>query len=291
MRKYVRSELIGALGNQLFNWAVGYSIAKNNKWDHFIDKSKVTKFGFFLEELGIQCQELPPSNMGLIYGEWLNKKASRKEMQIIKELILEFEIKGKVYKEKKFHFDEEVLNVNRNTTLRGYFQSWKYFESNIEHIKTILSNGKKLNTNYLKYLELIDSANWVAIHVRRGDYLESWRNHGITTEKYYKKAINIIDSIHLTDKKIVFSDNVNLAKEVVPNAHIYISPIDIPNPAVNMMLMSSASAFVGANSTYSWWSAFQLENEAPVIFPRPWFSNRNVNTDDLLLPNWLTVGL
>jgi hypothetical protein len=291
MKKYVTSELIGALGNQLFNWAVGYSIAKNNNWNHFIDKSKVSKFGFFLEELGIQCQELSRSNEGIISHEWLNKKTARKEMQIIKKLILDFEIKGKVYSEKKFHFDKAVLLVNPNTTLRGYFQSWKYFESNIEHIKTILSNGKKLNTSYLKYLQSIDSANWVAIHVRRGDYLESWRNHGITTEKYYKKAINIIDSIHLTDKKIVFSDDVNLAKEVVPNANIYISPIDIPNPAVNMMLMSSASAFIGANSTYSWWSAFQLENEAPVIFPRPWFDDRNVNTDDLLLPNWLTVGL
>ena len=291
MQKYVKSELIGALGNQLFNWAVGYSIAKNNKWNHFIDKSKVGKFGFFLEELGIQCQELPRSNKGLISLEWLDKKASRKEMQIIKKLILDFEIKGKVYNEKKFHFDEEVLNVNPNTTLRGYFQSWKYFESNIDHVKTILSNGKKLNTKYLEYLKSIESSNWVAIHVRRGDYLESWRNHGITTEKYYKKAISVIDSIHFTNKKIVFSDDVNLAKEVVPNANIYISSIDIPNPAVNMMLMSSASAFIGANSTYSWWSAFQLEDEAPVIFPRPWFDDRNVNTDDLLLPNWLTVGL
>ena len=50
----ITSELIGQLGNQLFNWATGYSIARQNNWHHFVDDSKIQEWGCYLDQFGIE---------------------------------------------------------------------------------------------------------------------------------------------------------------------------------------------------------------------------------------------
>jgi len=288
--EYVTSELIGALGNQLFNWAAGYSIAKENGWIHKIDDSQIQKFGCYLNEFEIYANQdqkkaylidnLRKSNFNVV------RKIGNRSQQYLQK-----HGKAKIFEEKYFHFDPSVFKIRPNKVLRGYFQSWKYFEPHLVDVKKKLLSSHKLDSTSEQILQSIGSQNWLGIHVRRGDYIEFANQHGLTSKKYYDRAIKVIRSQQQPGCIVVFSDDLHLSKEVVPGADFYLSPADISNPAQNMMLMSKAKSFIGSNSTYSWWAAFQLDNDSTVVFPRPWFANRINITDDLLMPNWLTIGI
>ena len=287
---FIRSELIGALGNQLFSWAAGYSLAKKNGWDHQVDESRVSKFGCFLGEFGIETQEYidPKSHMD---------KMSRSKSRVIRKI--DFESQkflqkagfGNIYKERFFHFDPNFLKMRPNMTIRGYFQSWKYFEAHLSDIKSFLKEKQIMLNSTSRVFDELKSESWLGVHVRRGDYVKMAHQHGLTSKHYYDLAIKTVRSQNNFDCIVVFSEDIDLAREVVPSGDIYLSPTEISCPAQNLMLMSKAKSFIGSNSTYSWWAAFLMEDNASIIFPRPWFAERKNITDDLLMPNWFTIGI
>ena len=41
--------------------------------------------------------------------------------------------------------------------------------------------------------------------MRRGDYLEEWRGHGLTTKDYYQSALSLIRSLDKPNLIVVFS--------------------------------------------------------------------------------------
>ena len=73
--------------------------------------------------------------------------------------------------------------------------------------------------------------------------------------------------------------------------HVAESP-EQSTPLENLLLLSGASALVGANSTFSWWAAFLGERaEGSVVFPRPLFGPAGpAEPRDWLLPGWVQVG-
>jgi hypothetical protein len=287
---FIRSELIGALGNQLFNWASGYSLAKKNGWDHLVDESQVGQFGCFLGEFGILTQEFP-------YSKDLVDSLRRSDSRLVRKCGFELQRffqkrgLGKVYQENYFHFDPNFLKMRPNMTIRGYFQSWKYFEPHLDDIKNLLKDKQMMQESTNKILDELKSESWLGVHVRRGDYLKMTDQHGLTSKRYYDDAIKTVRSQNNFDRIVVFSENIDSAREVVPSGDVFLSPKEISCPAQNLMLMSKATSFIGSNSTYSWWSAFLMEEDANIVFPRPWFAERKSITDDLLMPKWLTIGI
>jgi len=287
---FIRSELIGALGNQLFNWASGYALAKNNGWDHLVDESQVGQFGCFLREFGIEIQE------GLCSKSYVDN-LRRSKIRVVRKFgfesqrFLQRHGFGKIYQESFFHFDPNFLKMQPNMTIRGYFQSWKYFESHLVDIKKLLKEKQIMLESTNRILDELKSESWLGVHVRRGDYLKMANQHGLTSKRYYDDALKTVQSQNSFDRIVVFSENIDLAREVVPSGDVYLSPKEISCPAQNLMLMSKAKSFIGSNSTYSWWSAFLMEEDASIIFPRPWFAERKSNTDDLLMPKWITLGI
>lgn len=59
-----------------------------------------------------------------------------------------------------------------------------------------------------------------------------------------------------------------------------------------LQLMSGGHGIVIANSSFSWWSTWLGDKFGrPVVAPRPWSAGAAVNTDDLLPPHLVTLGL
>jgi Glycosyl transferase family 11 len=285
----ITSELIGQLGNQLFNWATGYSIAKQNNWQHFVDDSKIKQWGFYLDQFGIK------KNGDHI--KYMYERTQKSKIKLIRKIghigqeYLQSKGLGNAYVERPHHFDPNVLKIGPNKIISGYFQSWKYFESHIDEIRCLMRQNQIMSGNTMRILHSIETENWTGVHVRRSDYLKYQSVFGLTSKEYFARSLEIIRLIDKPDKIIVFSDDTELASLVVPNADSYISQTDIPNPAQNLMLMGRAKSFVGSNSTYSWWGAFQLQSDATIIFPRPWFANKTIEISDLLMPNWISIGI
>lgn len=197
---------------------------------------------------------------------------------------------SRTYFEKSFHFSSEAIAHPIKKSYFGYFQSPKYFSEFSSEIKRIFTLSRTSNT-MSKLQESIDFTESVAIHIRRGDYVGKEKFHGLSTEKYFRNALDLIHLNNSQKKIVVFSEDYLMAKSIFPEAWKIITPEILNSPSENLALMSRFENFIGSNSSFSWWSAFLSEKrEGLNIFPRPWFSDVQFNDRDLLMPNWITLG-
>ncbi len=289
--RVIVSELVGALGNQLFSWAAGYSISKRLDFTHYINSAKVSKHGCFLGDFHIEKREYPlRSNLDFLdFCQNSHLPPVVKLVTNLKNFDKLEKFRPYVFEEKSFSYDRRVERIQNSKVLRGYFQSWRYFIDDMDDIRQKL-NLETCSSQEFKTLQAsLLGQTWVAIHVRRKDYVSFSDFHGLTTPDYYSRALKIVSWEYQDVLKVVFSDDVEMARQVI-HADLYIGSSTLPSPSENLRLMSMANCIIGSNSTFSWWSAFMMGDDKLVIFPRPWFASQGIDTNDLLRPNWLTVG-
>lgn len=144
--------------------------------------------------------------------------------------------------------------------LHGYFQSYKYFE----HCKETIYH-------YLDYPDLKGSIakNFIAIHVRRGDYVALQHIHPLLTMDYYNKAMSEFPN----SKFLVFTDDYAWCYSNFIGDQFTIWKNN-KNPLVDLLFMSHCSGFIIANSSYSWWGAY-LAKDKPVVAPKIWALNES----------------
>ena len=99
----------------------------------------------------------------------------------------------------------------------------------------------------------------IAIHVRRGDYLNFPEIYDVLSPNYYSEGVKTL--LHsLGNSKIwLFSDDLDGAHEWLKGHLPNIRKIETPNsirPGEVLRLMSLASGIVAAHSTFSWWGAW-----------------------------------
>ena len=278
--KKIEVFLNGGLGNQLFGLAAGYSLAKNLSLELTLNVSN-------LKHRGFQLQDLKE------FGYEINGEVERSysiENRFLKRMHI-FVNRRRNFYERSFSYDKRIEKISRPTRLHGYFQSFKYFEKNIEDLRCRIKNSLDFTDSYLELRETLRSKRTIAVHVRRGDYLDLIDYHGIMERKYYKRAlIRIKDEIG-TARIALFTDDYVAANSLFPNADFIISHSELNSPLETICLMSELDGVIGANSSFSYWAAMLNENlGSPKIFPKEWFSNSSIKTEDLLPRYFQTVS-
>ena len=266
----IQVELQGGLGNQLFGWSCGYSVSRKLSLGLSLDTSKLTQHGFQLGDMNHGGSLIPSQGLG-------------------KPRILRG-IHHKTFQEESFMYDKKILDINSPVCLRGYFQSWKYFSDISTEIREIVGQTQIVSPQAQEVLSMFKSMSLNVVHIRRGDYTNLQSYHGLTSLKYYERARDLLNNLGQNDKYIVFSDDIQIASEIWPNAERYVSQKDVPSSFENLLLMSKGKNFIGSNSSFSWWASYMNVEQGVKIFPRPWFSSLVNDTRDLLLPGWLTLG-
>jgi len=289
-RDGITVELVGGLGNQLFIYATGYELSQKLGCPLYVD---TTWFQTQADrKLGLDSftnNAISTASKPLI---------RRAEIQIQKILPPLLSKSINVFVESKADYLPEVSKLPVGSTLRGYFQSWKYFQecaSKIrEQVQDLLNPSEWYQT---RHVDFQDQEDWVAIHVRRGDYLNVGTRdvHGITGVHYYRDAVEQIDSQFGNQMPLkIFSDDHSAAQTLFQGTNRRIEFVQEPpnsNPLENMLLMSQGSGIIAANSSFSWWAAWLGESiTRPVIVPSPWFRTKSFNREDLFLQNWITMG-
>jgi len=196
-----------------------------------------------------------------------------------------------VVNERHFHFDEELFKMcPDHVDLRGYFQTEKYFK----HIeKEIRRDFTFKNDVLVPCKEMIESVdNPIALHVRRGDYIQNSENHFNLPIAYYEAALSKFDA----DRNvIVFSDDPVWCHDegIFADDRFIISENE--DNRVDLCLMSLCDDFIIANSSYSWWGAWLSANkDKTVIAPSQWFGKtgytKDHNTKDLIPNDWTIIN-
>lgn len=172
-------------------------------------------------------------------------------------------------------------NFNPHSYIEGYFQNLVYFE-NIDSIirkefslKTPLqSHNKELKTKIEKI------RNSVFMHVRLGDYITDG-GYVHLGKTYYQNAIDTIKEMIERPYIFVFSNDIEWCEKNLFSL-VDFSGCDVDfvkgnsegNAAEEMELMRSCKHGIIANSTFSWWAAYLMDNSnKKIIMPTQFLNN------------------
>ena len=148
-----------------------------------------------------------------------------------------------------------------------YVQDYELFDDYRDKIKAIYSQGSHT------------PIDMVAIHVRRGDYVNNPFYVDLFFTAYYERAMAEFPDCEF----LVFSDDIEWCKKQPIFASCEFSEGN--DEIVDFNLMSACKGLIMANSSYSWWASY-LSN-AKVVAPKEWFSDGIIRCK--LLPEWTTL--
>ncbi len=284
--------LSGGLGNQMFQYALGYQLAKKNQTNLIID---LDWFHNIPDGSSYQKERL---SLLKCNPNFINSNGNIKDIPGVKHNnILAYFSKNKIsYKEKQHYiFDSKVLNLRDGQYIDGYWQSYKYF-SELDELRELFKPNKELHYNTLEFLEILQNKNSVMLHIRRGDYAHSTtanQFHGLQPLSYYQKALEIINNQIENPIIIVFSDDIEWAKTHLKiNSHsIFIDNIQDPDNVIDeLYLMSQCKHQIIANSSLSWWGAWLNNNKNKIVIaPHQWLIKNPSTLEDLIPNDWKLI--
>ena len=264
--------LSGGLGNQMFQYAAAKALATR------LNTSVVADLLYYSKKT-----VTTPRQFGLgIFMLDLDLKESLKDKLFIKSLSF-FNKDCPFYKRLGFYsdlraarYDFDFESLQDGTTLFGYFQNEKYFQSIESVIRTDFQFKNQLDNINMEALKRITSVNSVAVHIRRGDYItDPAITLALCGKEYYEKAIEYVSSKVENPYFFVFSEDMEWVKDNLDFQDCPFEFIDWNHgndSYKDMQLMSSCKHNIIANSSFSWWGAWLNANqEKIVVAPKQWF--------------------
>lgn len=289
-------KLMGGLGNQMFQYAVGRRLAHAHnsvlKLDisGFAQQKFATKRTYVLSHFNIQSQIASMEEIGA-----LTLHPMEKEVKFFRPLFRRLSWRPPTYiRCFEVSFQPHILKLPDEVCLEGYWQSEKYFTDIAEILRRELTLKNPPTGENQKWVQRIQSCPSVSVHVRRGDFLadpKTHQTHGVCTLDYYERAVHRVTEVVKNPVFFVFSDDPAWAKEY----------LKIPFPASfidhnqdrqeeDFRLMNLCRHHILANSSFSWWAAWLNPNpDKMVIAPQPWFKDLKYDTRDLLPDEWIKV--
>lgn len=202
------------------------------------------------------------------------------------------------YKEPFFHYHQLVKFENKDYIFCGYFQSYRYFQYQLDDIEKILRIKDLQKISREKNSKILNKKNLVSIHFRIGDYKHLTDYHPIIGNQYYINSINyMIEKLHNDELNLLFffekenKKDIIIKKKIIkrrfPKCNIFFVDQTLEDWE-QLLLMSCCENNIIANSSFSWWGAYLNRNDKQIVcYPDIWFGKKmNNNTKDLCPPEW-----
>lgn len=260
--------LHGGMGNQLFQWAYGHSLAAKGFKVNFVFYEKPYLLDHTRESLErylYTCE----------HGDFLRVKLSKNKLiRLLQDPTNPRNIKVKINKKLRNTLQEPftILPVSRASELYfGYFQNssmvYELADTLIPELLFCLENREL--TKLEKQLEGSE-----VIHIRQGD----------TKTPKNLERVGVLDSLYYSNlperrstSRVVVTDDVLGAKAILGNQDVdgFYGPEQL-DVISSLRVMARSSTLFTANSTLSWWGGVLAQSYgASVYIPEPFF--RNVN--------------
>jgi hypothetical protein len=272
--------LSGGLGNQMFQYAAAKSLATRLNTSLSIDLYALRK----KTQATPRPYELDIFNIGDI-SETSSAKAKfvTKARPFIQKFRPLFQKSGIFTDTYAILYQPVFETIKGNIILSGYFQNEKYFRGISETIRQDFSFKNPLTGKNAETARQITDKQSVAIHIRRGDYLNAniRSNFAIPDKTYYENAIKYITSHIENPEFYIFSEDFEWIKENLNLEGCPVTFIDRnkgKDSYRDMQLMSLCKHNIIANSSFSWWAAWLNSNRDKIIVaPGQWFREEQKN--------------
>lgn len=285
----------GGLGNQLFQYAAAYSLAKRLNQKLVLDISffsQQTLRDFKLGQMNVSRADIASVQsciVNLYKNKYLNKVLRNVNIRTLpcgggKKYLLET----------RSDIVQEFFGINQaNIYMDGYYQSEEYFGNYKKELIEQFTPNYPSEQEYVNMLSKVAMYESVAVHVMRGDFLSAQNdlspNHYLLGEQYYYNALKYVNE-HLENPKFFwFSDDIDWVRQnfgekenfCFVSMHTKHADID------EMMLMKNCKHIIAANSTFSWWASWLNVNEDALhICPAKRYGNLH-----MIPENWTKIAV
>lgn len=253
-------QLMGGLGNQLFQIAAAYACAKCYSMELVFPESWNTK------------ADRPP-----IWNTYPIKQYFKLITKEEYDSIQWFNIH-----ERSFSYSSIDLPLgHQNYKIIGYFQSSLYFNECKDELR-ILLQPPVIRSN--------DLSEWIGVHVRRGDYLAAADYHMITDAEYFKKARSEITK--RIGKRTVYwiTEDSNW---VYKNTYEYGDRVMSSDYMSDFTQLSQFKYIILSNSSFSWWATWLNPNnyvDRIICCPDKWFGPAGPQDFETVFePGWIRI--
>ena len=205
------------------------------------------------------------------------------------KFLLQQKNKNIIYERKANKYQPDLFSIKGDAYYSGYFQCEKYFKEIEDEIRKEFTFRTIDDASLIKKRKEIEQYKCpVFINVRRGDYVTLDKNntvHWLCNISYYQKAARFMKEKFPDCTFIAVSDEPEWLEENLK--------IDYPfkiyssnTPYLDIYLLQACKHGICANSSYSWWAGWLIENKDKVITaPDPWLDvGRDV---DIIPDNWV----
>jgi hypothetical protein len=274
---------MGGLGNQLFQIfaTISYAIKSKNRFEF------------------LSLNTLGGGSTTIRYTFWNTFFAN------LKPFLIQTLPEVRLIRETGFAYNELPVRemINKNIMLSGYFQSYKYFQSNYSTICRLIGLSKMKDI----LLQKLDTTpghfdNTISMHFRIGDYKKLQDCHPLATYGYYEKALGFIQNMKkdINFDILYFCEDVDIEDvlRIITKLEINFASYKFVRGEKNMedweqmLLMSCCHHNIIANSSFSWWGAyFNFYTDKIVCYPSVWFGSKTTNDiSDLCPPEWVKIA-
>lgn len=266
--------LRGGLGNQLFQWATGYAVARRTARElvlstalipmHKDEIRGVSRWPFMLDQLGdlgyaLEDHWFQPDGGTSRIGKGLSAiqlAASTSQVAAFLAGIITSEDLGRLdsSNRRRIRLIELVMSGSAAREASPF----------LSRQLRILSNPSDA---YLSLQSYISRTKPNIAHLRSGDY-ESMRHlYGTLGRQYWVQAAQLYD-----DQRplLVFTDAPNAEERVLEEgirADLVVGTDIELSPVETLSLMTLGSTFTGSNSTFSWWAATLGDPARQIVLP------------------------
>lgn len=267
------TQLIGGLGNQLFQYAIGRHLAMINMAELRLDLSEFATYelhAYSLDHLNVRARPASPEDIA--------------PLRVVRE-------------ERYFHFDPGFRDYGDGVYLKGYWQTEQYFAAIADVIRIDLQVRHPIAGRSLKLATEMAESNSVSVHVRRGDYTPNTYTDQVLEAldlDYYARALRALAQDERGLRCFVFSDDHAWVKENLQLGHptVYVDHNAADRNYDDLRLMSRCRHNIIANSSFSWWGAWLNPNPGKRVFaPRQWLSAnaRTLVARDIIPMSWTRI--
>ena len=302
-------QLLGGLGNQMFQYAFGRVLALRTGASLLLDKTLLedhrpgvhtTNRNYALDIFTLEANFARRGDVRGYHPFGAGKPGKalfHLRTRLARAGLLPAKLgPADIVREESFRFHQAMLDAEPPLYAAGLWQSWKYLDEHESQIRQDFTFCHALGDAGEALARRLGKPDSVILHIRRGDYVSVAQNAellGFVGMDYYRRAIEHVRGLIDTPRFFIFSDDLEWSRRELPQFGLEADYADLPAPAgvpqhaFEMQLMSRGANFIIANSTFSWWSAWLAGDRArTVIAPSRWFADRSVDASDLLPPQW-----
>lgn len=278
----VITRVIGGFGNQLFQFAVGYALARERNTILYLDISSFRRYLTWPYQLSLISLDSVKS----LDREFLTPLHQQLRIYLAPMSIF----KVKMAKEPSLEFHPWVAALKGNIYLEGYWQSEEYFKNYHRELADRIIRPETISLENQKKIKGLAEGPSCAVHIRRGDYIGN-SLHEVCTKEYYLRSMDYIAGRVPSVRFLIFTDDYSWACKNFGEMPNTLVNRPSPNSYEDFLLMNACQNSIISNSTFSWWATWLRVREGIVLSPSKWFNSPEINNINIIPDRWVKIDV